>query len=382
MTATAAAGKEVTATTPERTDRQRAAAATRRKTAATTRSTRSAWPAGDSPLHNRGPAQPTRSVDDGDRPDLDRSETRTSPPRDRLGRNHHLRAGRAGDNRAHRQPRADGGASTAIRHGPDRRGTPHVSRPRTRPSLTPHTSVPSWPKAASVANRRHWREPMNRHRPGRPGPATPDHRRADGRRTHHARPRHRRRAGRIIRLPGRGYQSPGRAVRADRRGARRHGQFGVNLFAPNPVPVNPTEYRRYRDESGRRPSGSALTCRTSRRGRRPLGRQDRRPARPTRPGGLVHFRPARPRRRRRAASRRQHSGADRHVGGRGTAGRRCRHRVLIVQSVAAGGHWAHSPRIARRPSCRCPSCSPASTTRSGFPRSPPAASPTPRTSRR
>ena len=26
------------------------------------------------------------------------------------------------------------------------------------------------------------------------------------------------------------------------------GTFGVNLFAPNPVPVNPTEYRRYRDE--------------------------------------------------------------------------------------------------------------------------------------
>lgn len=55
------------------------------------------------------------------------------------------------------------------------------------------------------------------------------------------------RAGSFGFLAG-GYQSPAglseqiAAVRAVT------GTFGVNLFAPNPVPVNPTEYRRYRDE--------------------------------------------------------------------------------------------------------------------------------------
>ena len=350
MTATAAAGKEVhhnhaqahgPAASTGAADRRPSILADHQENQLT-------WPArGLTRLHNRGPDHRLDLLDDGDRPDLDRSETGLHRRMDWDGTTTYALAeqSRATDDLGPME------GHLLIRHGTDRRGTPHGSGPRTRPSLTPHTSVPAWPEAAGVANSEQRREPMNDTVLDDLG-LDSDHRRADGRRTTTPDPRHRRRAGRSF-VPGR--SGLRRAVRADRRGVRRRRAHSASTCRAQRA-----------DRSDRvsavtvtdppRPS-MALTCRTSRSRTTTTRRQGRRPAR--RPVPVVSYlRPAGPA----AVAALRRAGASRpathHIGGRGTARPRRRIDVLIVQSAAAGGARAHSPRIAHRPSCRCPSCSP------------------------
>ena len=130
-------------------------------------------------------------------------------------------------------------------------------------------------------------------------------------------------------------------------------RFGVNLFVPNPVPVDPVAFRAYanalaamrrpvrarprrcRDHRGRRRlAGRRSTCSSPIRYRWSASRSASRTA------GIV-------RALRRAGSRDGADGDQRDGGCRSGRGRR---RRLVVQASAAGGHWERSRRIGRRSS--------------------------------
>ncbi len=91
--------------------------------------------------------------------------------------------------------------------------------------------------------------------------------------------------------------------------------FGVNLFAPNPLPVAPGEFRRYAEEllPEAEALGAQLDGETAPRGRRLLAREARRPARRSAADRQLRLRDPAAAGPRRAAFRRMPARAGRHL---------------------------------------------------------------------
>src|SRR6516162_1607826 len=81
------------------------------------------------------------------------------------------------------------------------------------------------------------------------------------------------------------------AVEAEIKKVRSEGiPFGINVFAPNPLPVDPDSYRAYAATiEGGRPVRSD-PARRAHRGQRQVRREDRAVARRPRPDGVFHLR--------------------------------------------------------------------------------------------
>ena len=89
--------------------------------------------------------------------------------------------------------------------------------------------------------------------------------------------------------------------------------FGVNVFAPNPLPIDPAEYHRYAGQiqTDAQRFGVTLAPRSD-RGHRHLRRKDHTAARRSRPTGQLHLRHPATTDHRRAPTRGHRHRADRH----------------------------------------------------------------------